>query len=580
MDSIKRYLQFVKPYKFKIIATIIIGLIKFSIPLMIPMLMKYIIDDVINGTNLTTSEKTHQLLLIMAGVFFIFIILRPPIEYYRQYYAQWISSVVLFDLRNKLFEHTQKLSLKYFANNKSGEIINRVINDVEQTRSFILTGLMNLWLDTATIIFAIVLMLTLNVKLTLISILFLPLYAFSVKYFYSKLRHLTRVRSKSLGEMQGFLGERISGVQVVRSFALEQHEQNQFSKTNGKFLEKSLSHTSWNAYTFSVVNTITDLSPLIVIGFAGYEVIQGNLTVGTMIAFIGYMDRLYNPLRRLVNSSTTLTQAFASMDRVFEFLDEKYDLTDNENAIDIKKIDGSIKFDNVCFKYSEEQSDVLKNISFEIKHGEKIALVGMSGGGKSSIVGLIPRFYDITSGSILIDDINVKDYKMRSLRKQIGIVLQDSVLFSDTVRDNILFGDHTATDEQVIEAAKAANAHDFITQLPQGYDTPVGERGVKLSGGQKQRIALARVFLKNPAIIILDEATSSLDLESEMLVQEALQKLAVGRTTITVAHRLSTITDVDRIFVIENGKVTEVGNHQELMAKEGSYYNLFQIQQI
>jgi ATP-binding cassette, subfamily B, putative efflux pump len=526
------------------------------------------------------SVKTERLWWAIAVMLVIFVLIRPIVEYYRQYFAQWTASKVLYDIRNRLFTHMQKLSFTYYSNHRTGEIISRVINDVEQTKDFIITGLMNLWLDMTTIIIALIIMMKMDIKLTLVSISTLPLYAFSVKYFFGRLRQRTRMRSQALAELQAYLHERVQGMPVIKSLAIEEEEQKRFSEQNNNFLTKALMHTSWNAKSFSVVNTVTDIAPIIVIGYAGYQVLLGHITVGTLVAFVGYIDRLYSPLRRLVNSSTTLTQSFASMDRMFEFLDETYDIVDAPNAKDCKEVKGDIVFENVTFAYNKNEPPVLRDISFSVKAGETIALVGMSGGGKSTLVSLIPRFYDVTKGRILLDGIDIRDIRVRSLRDQIGMVFQDSFLFSDSVKENILLGKPGATDEEVIAAAKAANAHDFIMNLPDGYDTKVGERGIKLSGGQKQRIAIARVFLKNPPLLIFDEATSALDLESEHYIQEAMERLAKNRTTFIVAHRLSTITHADRIFLIEDGKIVESGTHDELMARKGQYYHLFTIQQL
>lgn len=573
-------MHFVKPYRLQIIGTLIIGIIKFAIPLLIPLLIKYVLDDIVGNGNLTADEKTGQLMIVMSIMVVVFIIVRPPIEYYRQYFAQWTSSKILYDIRDKLFTHVQKLSFKYYSNTKAGEVISRVINDVEQTKTFVITGLMNLWLDIATIIIAVLIMLTMDVSLTLVSLVLFPFYAFSIKYFFGNLRSLTKKRSQALAEVQSYLHERVQGMPVIKSFAIEDEEQARFDAQNSNFLTKALDHTKWNAKAFAVVNTITDVAPLLVIGFSGYQVIQGNLSVGEMAAFIAYIDRLYNPLRRLVNSSTTLTQSIASMDRVFEFIDEKYDIDDAPNAIPCENVKGHIQLQNISFAYDEKEVNVLKNLSLNVKAGETIALVGMSGGGKSSLVSLIPRFYDVTEGRILLDGVDIRSFKVRTLRDKIGMVLQDNILFSESVKSNILIGKPNATDEEVIEAAIAANAHEFIMNLPEGYDTKVGERGVKLSGGQKQRVAIARVFIKNPPILILDEATSALDLESEHLIQEAIEKLAKDRTTFIVAHRLSTITHADRIVLIENGEIVEIGRHYELMEKKGNYFKLFQIQQL
>ena len=580
MSSIKRYLKFVFPYYKEIILTIIIGIIKFGIPLALPLILKYVIDDIIN-TSLTADVKLRRLFWVTGLSLFVFVVLRPPIEYYRQYLAQWTGNKVLYDLRRKLFDHIQRLSLKFYANRKVGEIISRVINDVEQTKEFVITGMMNIWLDMITIVIALAIMFSMNVILTLVAMSMFPFYALSIKVFYGRLRKLTRARSQALAEVQGHLHERVQGISVIKSFALEEYEQEQFAQRNRNFLARAIDHTSWNAKTFMVVNTITDIAPLFVIMVGAYLVIVGNIAeIGTVVAFFAYMDRLYSPLRRLVSSSTTLTQAIASMDRVFEFADEKYDIVDRPNAITAEDVRGHITIENMSFRYAKDEEYALKDINLDIQPGETIAFVGMSGGGKSTLISLIPRFYDVESGRILLDGRDLRDYKVRSLRDQIGMVLQDTILFSDTVRANIMMGNPEATEEEVVQAAKAANAHDFIMQLPKGYDTQVGERGVKLSGGQKQRIAIARVFLKNPPILILDEATSALDLESEHLIQESLEKLAKNRTTLIVAHRLATITHADRIVVIENGRISEIGNHHELMNRRGSYYELFRIQQL
>ncbi len=564
----------------QIIGTIIIGIIKFAIPLLIPLLLKYVIDDIINNNGMNTNDKIHHLLISMGIMTVIFVVMRPPIEYYRQYFAQWTSNKILYDIRDQLFSHLQKLSLKYYSNTRAGEVISRVINDVEQTKNFILTGLMNLWLDGVTILIAIAIMFTMNVKLTIVSIILLPFYALSVKFFFGNLRTLTRERSQALAGVQSFLHERVQGIAVIKSFAREDHEQQLFKKFNNRFLEKAVDHTKWNAKAFAVVNTITDISPLLVIAYSGYQVITGDLSLGEMIAFFAYIERLYNPLRRMVNSSTSITQSIASMDRVFELIDEKYDIKDREDAVACTNVKGEIEFKQVDFSYHPDEALVLKNVSLKINQGETIAFVGMSGGGKSSLISLIPRFYDVVNGSIELDQQDIRSFKVRTLRDKIGMVLQENLLFSDSVMENIMIGNPNATPEQVVEAAKAANAHQFIMDLPEGYETKVGERGVKLSGGQKQRVAIARVFLKNPPILILDEATSALDLESEQSIQESIEKLAKDRTTLIVAHRLSTITHADRIVLLDHGRIVEDGSHEELMRKQGSYYNLFQIQQL
>lgn len=573
-------MRFVKPYMWQLILTIIIGLAKFGIPLFTPFLMMVIVDDIIGATSLSTEEKIAKLVYWLVIATILFVVVRPPIEFYRQYLAQNLSNNILFDIRKEIYGHLQRLSLKYYSNTRAGEVISRVINDVEQTKNFVMTGLMNVWLDLATIVIAIVIMLSLNVKLTIVALIALPFYAISVKYFFGKLRDLTRKRSGALAGVQSYLHERVSGMSIIKSFTLEEHEQKIFDEANGDFRQAALNHSRWNAISAMVVNTITDIAPLIVIGYAAYEVIQGTVTVGELVAFSAYIERLYNPLRRLVSSSTILTQSIASMDRMFELMDETYDVQNKLGATKLPKVSGQVDFEHVSFRYDEDGKTILKDVHFSIKPGQTVAFVGMSGGGKSTIVSLLPRFYDTTEGSVKIDGYDVRDVTIKSLRGQIGIVLQDNILFSSSVRENILMGRPDATDEEVYAAAKAANAHDFILNLPEGYDTKVGERGVKLSGGQKQRIAIARVFLKDPSILVLDEATSALDLESEALIQDSLERLAKDRTTIIIAHRLSTITHADNIIVIEHGEVVESGTHAQLMDKQGAYYNLFQVQKL
>ncbi|RNB82967.1 ABC transporter ATP-binding protein [Brevibacillus nitrificans] len=583
--SIRRYLSYVLPYWKMIVGTVFIGIIKFAIPLLLPLLIKYVIDDLL-PSPIPQEEKLTKLFWLMLGAFLLFTVVRAPVEYIRQYYAQWVSSRILFDIRNQLFSHLQRLSLRYYNNTKTGEIISRVINDVESTKTFVETGLMNLWLDLITIVLTLGIMFYMDLELTIVAIIVFPLYSISVKYFYKRLRQLTRERSAALAHLQGHLYERVNGMSLIRSFALEEHESKQFSKENDHFLKKALAHTRWNANTFAVVNTVTDIAPLLVIAYAGYQVVGGSMSVGTLVAFYAYLDRLYTPLRRLVNSSTVLTQAVASMDRMFEFLDEDYDIVDRPGARNLpvdpvtKRIRGEVRFENVSFRYREEGPLVLENITLTIEPGETVALVGMSGGGKSSMISLLPRFWDVTEGRILVDGMDVRDVKLSSLRNHIGMVQQDNILFSESARANIVMGKPDASHEEVVRAAEAANAHDFISSLPNGYDTELGERGVKLSGGQKQRVAIARVFLRDPGILILDEATSALDLESEHMIQESLARLTNGRTTIIVAHRLSTITHADKIVVMKEGQIVEQGKHEELLEKRGVYHGLWSVQDL
>ncbi|TJY43997.1 ABC transporter ATP-binding protein [Cohnella pontilimi] len=579
MTSFRLYLQFVKPYWKIVLLTVVFGMLKFGIPLTLPLIMKYIVDDLLLST-LPLADKTNRLMLVMTGAFALFVVVRAPVEYFRQYFAQMTTSRILYDMRNKLYDHIQKLSLTYYHNHRSGEIISRMMNDAEQTKNIVETGLMNVWLDLFTLTIALGFMFHMNADLTWVAIAVFPFYAVSVKKLYKRLRALTKSRSQALAELQGHLFERVNGIPVIKSFTLEQVEKNRFDEKNRVFLRRALSLTKWNALTNGIINTLTDIAPLAVLFFGAYQVMKQDLTLGAFVAFFGYLDRLYNPLRRLVNSSTELTQASASLDRVVELMNEPYDITDAPHAQPLQKVAGSIEFRDVSFRYNPESGWVLKNISLKIKPGDTVAFVGMSGGGKSSLISLIPRFYDVEEGQILVDGTDIRDMTLHSLRGHIGMVLQDNILFSGTVRENILFGKPDASEEEMMQSAVAANAEEFIKGLPHGYDTEIGERGVKLSGGQKQRIAIARVFLKNPQILVLDEATSALDLESEHLIQESLDRLAKDRTTLIVAHRLSTITHTDQIVVVEHGEIKEIGTHDELMREDGAYARLFKVQNL
>jgi len=403
MREFRMYFRFVKPYRWLVAVTLLIGMLKFAIPLAVPLFLQYAVDDILLA-NLPKDDKISRLLQLVGISLVLFVIIRYPIEYFRQYFAQLTTSKILFDLRNKLYGHLQRLSLRFYQERKSGEIISRVMNDVEQTKAIVETGMMNVWLDLFTLTIALVIMLNMNATLTLVAVLILPFYGIAVVKLYKRLKSFARARSAALAEMQGYLNEHVVGIPVVKSFTLEQYEKKQFGIRNGKFLERALALTRWNALTNAIINTLTEIAPLLILFGGGYLVITKSLTIGGFVAFYGYLDRLYTPLRRLVNASTELTQASASLERVLELLNEPEDIKDDIKAMPLMKVEGRIDFQDVSFRYREGTDLVLRNIDLTIEPGQTVAFVGMSGGGKSSLISLLPRFYDIQQGSIRIDE--------------------------------------------------------------------------------------------------------------------------------------------------------------------------------
>ena len=571
---IKRYLKFVKPYRYRIIATIIVGIIKFGIPMLIPLLIKYAIDGVINNHSLTNQEKFSHLGVAIGIALFIFLIVRPPIEFIRQYLAQWTSNKILYDIRKQLYNHLQALSVRFYANNQVGQVISRVINDVEQTKDFILTGLMNIWLDCITIIIALSIMFFLDVKLTFAAIFIFPFYILTVYFFFGRLRKLTRVRSQALAEVQGFLHERVQGMSVIKSFAIEDNEAKNFDNHNKNFLQRAFQHTRWNAYSFAAINTVTDLGPIIVIGVGSYLAITGSITVGTLAAFVGYLEQLFGPLRRLVSSFTTLTQSFASMDRVFQLMDEDYDIKNGIGAQPIKISKGQIDLKHVSFKYNENEKEVLHDINLTINKGETVAFVGMSGGGKSTLINLIPRFYDVSSGSIKINGKDIRDYDVLELRDKLGVIPQKAVLFSGTIADNIRFGKKDASDEEVEYAAKVAQAYPFIMEKENGFDEEISEGATNVSGGQKQRLSIARALVRKAQIYIFDDSFSALDFKTDAILRKELKKEMTESIMLVVAQRISSIMEADQIIVLNEGKVVGKGTHHQLLKECQIYHEI------
>lgn len=575
--NFRRFLGYVRPYWKYVIIAIIGGIVKFTVPLLIPQVTRHLLDNVYLNEALTTSQKLHELFIYVGGLMLICIFFYAPFTFCRHYYSGKAGHHSVFDLRCDLYYRILRMSASFFQRNKSGGIVARLINDIALAQNLVGNALTNVWMDAAALIVVLFFLFRINVPLTFVALSTFPLYIYLFKKLGGKIKDSSRKVQEEIENLSGNVQEKVAGNSVVQAFNQEKREMQNFNHDSEKLLYSNMRSVYLHSLNMTMSGTLTKLAPLIVTLFGGYQVIMGRMSVGGLIAVGMYLNSLYLPLERFSELNVVFANSMAALDRIFEIMDEKPEITDQPNAIKLPAIEGHVEFEHVYFSYIKS-NPVLNDISFSVKPGEKIALVGQSGSGKTTIINLIPRFYDIESGTIRIDDHDIRDVTLKSLRRQVGMVLQDPILFSGTIKDNILYGHPKASDEEVITACKAANALGFIETLPNGFNTEVGERGTFLSGGQKQRITIARAFLKNPRILILDEATSALDSESERLIQDALERLMVGRTTFIIAHRLSTIIDADRIIVIHKGSIREIGTHQELIQNKGIYYHLYQQQ--
>jgi ABC-type multidrug transport system fused ATPase/permease subunit len=500
----------------------------------------------------------------------IFIFIYAPFVYMRHLYADKASHRAVFNMRCDLYYRILRMSTSFFQRNKTGSIMTRLISDIALAQNLVGTALTNIWMDAIAVVVILYFLLTIDWLTTLVALSTFPLYLFFFRRFSDEIRQTTRRAQDELAVMSSSAQERIAGSVVIRAFAQEHSEKKRFEDDSERLFTTNMRRILVQSLNQAITGTLVGVSPLIVVCFGGYRVISGDMTVGELIAVTMYLSSLYLPLQRFSDLNVVYANAMAALDRIYEIMDEKPEIASAPGAIDLPQIRGEVEFDNVSFAYNPG-CPVLQGVTFHVEPGERVALVGPSGSGKSTVVSLIPRFYDVCAGCVRIDGHDVRDVKIESLRRHIGMVLQDPILFSGTIRENILYGRPTATDAEVMEAAKAANALEFVPSLPHGFDTEVGERGSALSGGQRQRVTIARAFLKNPKILILDEATANLDPESEDLIQNAMKRLVVGRTTFIIAHRLSTIINADRILVLSAGKVIESGTHHQLLASGGLY---------
>jgi ABC-type multidrug transport system fused ATPase/permease subunit len=574
-----RFLAYVRPYWKYVLLGALGGIIKFTIPLLGPQATRYLLDNVYLNPDLTLPEKVNQLLLYVGGLMAIFVVIWAPGTFARSYYAAMAGQKAVFDLRTDLYYRILRMSASFFERNKSGSIVSRIISDIALAQNLVGSALTNVWMDGAAVVVVLVFMIQIDVPVTLVALATLPLYVYAFKRLRGEIRSSTHRVQEEIATMSGNVQEKIAGRIVVHAFTQEKNEERNFLQDANRLFSSTLRRSFYQSLNQTVIGTLTNLSPLLVTMFGGYRVIQGHMTVGELVAISLYLSPLFTPIRRFSDLNVVFANSMAALERIFDIMDQKPEIRNRPNARRLQEIEGRVAFKQVSFAYQnapeEEPGPVLCDIDLIVEPGQQVALVGPSGSGKSTLVSLIPRFYDVGAGAVRIDGHDVRDVRISSLRRHIGMVMQDAILFSGTIIDNLRYGNPSASRKEVIAACEAANACEFIESLPNGFDTEVGEGGTFLSGGQKQRLTIARAFLKDPRILILDEATSAIDATSEKLIQEALEKLRVGRTTLIIAHRLSTIVNADKIIVLEDGEIVERGTHDELLQYGGIYHRLY-----
>ncbi len=570
MKSYLRLLAYIGPYKKRLAEAFVCIVVAAAANLYLPWVIKDMIDKVL------AARDMEMLNLICVGIVVIFFV--RGIFYYGQgYLVSYIGQRVIVDVRDVLFRKLQRMPISFFDRHQTGEIMSYISNDVAALQSALVERMVEALTESAIFFGSLVMMVLLDWKLSILTLVTVPLVGLAMDFFGRKVRWAGSVIQARMSDITALMQESISSERVVKSFVREDFEIDRFHEQNELNFRAQMKDAQLSSLLTPTVEFLAALAVTVIIWFGGKEVVDGVITAGTLVAFLTYAVNLANPVKRLSRIYAQIQKAMAGADRVFALLDTEETVTSAPDAKLLPPVEGRVAFSNVDFSYREDVP-ALTGVTLAAEPGQMIAFVGPSGAGKSTVANLIPRFYDVTGGSITIDGHDVRDVTTDSLRTQIGLVPQETVLFSATVRENIRYGRLDATDAEIEAAAKDANAHDFIMALPEGYDTEIGERGATLSGGQRQRIAIARAILKDPKILILDEATSALDTESEKIVQAALDRLMVGRTSFVIAHRLSTIIGADRIYVLDGGKIREQGTHEELLAAGGLYASLYQIQ--
>jgi ATP-binding cassette, subfamily B, multidrug efflux pump len=566
----RRLLGFIKPYKKYIIIAIVFNIVVAALGPVRPYLTKVAVDDyIVNGDR-------DGLMLISIFLFAILII-QGVIQYFLTYYTQYLGQRTIYDLRSQIFSHVQKLSLRFFDKTPIGRIVTRNTNDVEALNELFSSGIVMVFSDVFTIVWILIFMFFMDIELSIVTLSVLPILIYGTFLFRKKVREAYRDVRLHLARLNSYMQEHVTGINIVQIFRKEKDELKRFSEINGDHREANVKSIFYYAIFYPGVELISSIAIGLIIWYGGGEIIRGTLTIGTLFAFIQFTEMFFRPIRDLSEKYNIMQTAMASSERIFKLLDNDTMIKNPDNPVPLNSVKGEIEFRNVWFAYNEDDY-VLKDISFKINPGETVAIVGHTGAGKTSIINILTRFYDINKGEILLDGINISHMNKRDLRKHISTVLQDVFLFSGDIKSNISMDNKNITEKRIREAASVVGAERFINQLPGKYDEIVKERGATLSVGQKQLISFARALAYDPKILILDEATSSVDTETEILIQKAIEKLLIGRTAIVIAHRLSTIQTASKIIVMHKGEIKESGNHQELLGKRGIYYKLYQLQ--
>lgn len=565
---VKKLKKYIKKYYLLIILNMVLAMVSSIVSVSPLILVKRLVDQGILGSN----EKD---ILYAAGGMICLAVIGAILIYWNGILSVIISSSIYKNITDDLYVKIQSLDMEYFSRTKIGELMIKVLNDPSNVNYLIIESF-NMVSEVFRAVVCLIIAFYKDWKLTLGVLVIAPILMVTVKRYSKKLKKSGRARQEATGTLNSKLQETLSGIRVIKAFAMEKEEIKDFKKKSMELKRVALKSARYTSKSSAISEAINYIMVAMLLMFGGFRVLRGNhFTTGDFITIVGAISSMYTPVKRAISRYNEISMNIPSIGRIFEILDVVPEIADAPDCVKFEEFRSDITFENVDFRYKDNDEKILKNINLVAKKGETVALVGNSGGGKSTLVNLIPRFFDVDAGMITIDGINVKNYKIKSLRKKIGIVPQETFLFGGTVLENIRYGNQQASVEEVIEAAKKANAHEFIEKLEQGYETEIGERGVKLSGGQKQRISIARAILENPQILILDEATSALDNESEQLVQDALEKLMKGKTTFVIAHRLSTIINSDKIVVIQQGEIKEVGSHEELLDKDGIYKSLY-----